>query len=314
VLVAREPILGASGTLADTVATQDLAAVPVGSPLAEYGAAIQLPAFRKYAWQAVLVDARGQLVSAGPGRVVTITAPPPPPPAAPPPGSPLPATTSPVSSAPGPERRDGPAAGGFSGKIADVVRQARPSVVRVTAIGASRVSVGSGFVVAPRLIGTNAHVVAGAQRIRVATADGPGVLATVIAQDANQDLALLRLPRPINRPALRFAPSVRVESEIVALGYPYGAGFRAAPGRVRDELTSKKAGSKSLRNLIETSAPLFPGSSGGPVLDLAGRVVGVVVAGQLGVTGGSGSTPEGTSFAVSTLSAAPAFRRWMSGA
>lgn len=256
VLVSRDPILDASGALADPVATQDLVTIPPGSPPTEHRAPISLPTFGKYAWQAVLLDSRGRIVTAGPGRLVTVTA------------ASAPAATVPGSTAPapapalGPELRGGGTAQGFSGGLTDVVRQARPSVVRVTAVGASRVSVGSGFVVGPRLVGTNAHVIAGARRIRVTVGDGPGVVATVVAQDPAQDLALLRLPKAIKRPALRFAPSVRMGSEIVALGYPYGAGFRAAPGRVRDELTSKTAGSKSLRNLIETSAPLFPGSSG----------------------------------------------------
>jgi hypothetical protein len=304
VLVSRASTLDSSGALAEPVLKQDVAVIPPGSASGEHTGTLRLAAVGTYVWQPVLVGARGEVVAAGAGRTFDVLGA-----SSDLPATPAPTTTPPAGAPPARGAAGGPT--GFSARLTEVVRRARPSVVRVTAVGRSRVTVGSGFVVAPRLIGTNAHVIAGARSVRVATESGRGVVATIVETDPDRDLALLRLPRDLRRPPLRFAPSVRLGSEIAALGFPYGASFRAPAGRVREELTSRRAGTRRLRNLIETSAPLYPGSSGGPVLDLAGRVVGVVVAGQLGVVGGGGPNPEGTSFAIATSTAGPTFRRWM---
>lgn len=139
---------------------------------------------------------------------------------------------------------------------------------------------GTAFVLArSQLIATCRHNVAGCEALRVRLPDGSYHKALLVAEDAVSDLALLRLEgqhEPM--PGLRLAPanSVRQGDFVFGLGHPYGFrdslsfGVVAHPER---HLIDEALGISSPH--LQFTAPLHPGKSGGPLLDMQGRVVGM---------------------------------------
>jgi S1-C subfamily serine protease len=153
------------------------------------------------------------------------------------------------------------------------VAQARPNP------NARRVSSGTGFVVAPDLVLTNQHVVEGCNRILARTADGRWLAAVPPARvDAALDLAALRIPgNPGPVLAFRSAPAVRRGESVVAYGFPLAGLLSADPKLTRGEINAL-AGIRNDPSTFQISAEVQPGNSGGPLLDMQGHVVGVVVA------------------------------------
>lgn len=153
------------------------------------------------------------------------------------------------------------------------VAQARPNQQ------ARRVSSGTGFVVAPDRVLTNQHVVAGCNRILARTPDGRWLEATPPARvDAALDLAVLTIrgnPGPVL--AFRAAPAVRRGESVVAYGFPLAGLLSADPKLTRGEINAL-GGVRNDQNNFQISAEVQPGNSGGPLLDMQGAVVGVVVA------------------------------------
>jgi len=152
------------------------------------------------------------------------------------------------------------------------VTQARPNPQ------ARRVSSGTGFVVAPDRVMTNQHVVDGCARILARTPDGRWLAATPPAQvDAALDLALLTIPgNPGPVLAFRAAPAIRRGEDVVAYGFPL-AGLLSADPKLTRGAVNALAGLRNDPNNYQISAEVQPGNSGGPLLDLHGHVVGVVV-------------------------------------
>ena len=152
----------------------------------------------------------------------------------------------------------------------------RPSVVEIigTLEASGDTSYGTGFAVRePNLILTNAHVVRGVSQVMVRTWEG-ALLASVEVLHVNEtvDLALLRVTGLHLRPLPLASESVpEVGVRVVAVGHPRGYEFTVSDGIVSATRRLEEGGIE----LIQTTAPISPGSSGGPLFDLEGRVVGV---------------------------------------
>jgi S1-C subfamily serine protease len=148
--------------------------------------------------------------------------------------------------------------------------------------GCSKTLEGSGFVISPQHVLTNAHVVAGVR-------DGPTVIdgrhgsfpARVVLYDPERDVAVLYVPG-LAAPALPFrGPAARGDEAIVA-GYPLNSHFTAVPARIGSE---EQANSPDIyqvhtvsRSIYAIRALVQPGNSGGPLLTPGGGVYGVVFA------------------------------------
>jgi S1-C subfamily serine protease len=162
-----------------------------------------------------------------------------------------------------------------------VVRQARASVLKVRgrARSCSRALEGTAFVIAPQRVITNAHVVAGTDRVQVETSDG-ALDATVVTYDPETDVAVLKVPG-LRAPVLQLAsqPAVSGLSGLV-LGYPLDGPYTASAARVRDRIHLRGPdiynASTVVRNVYTVRAVVRSGNSGGPLLDGSGQVLGLV--------------------------------------
>jgi S1-C subfamily serine protease len=163
----------------------------------------------------------------------------------------------------------------------EVVETATQSTVNVESEGCSRRYEGSGFAVATDTIVTNAHVVAGADGVRVRRPDGQVLDGTVVTFDPDSDLAVLEVPGLGQQP-LDLAP-IDVGDQGAVIGYPGGQNTpRTQPLTVEDRRTATGRDiygrDRTEREVLFLSADLRQGDSGSPVLDVDGRVGGVVFA------------------------------------
>ncbi len=161
----------------------------------------------------------------------------------------------------------------------DVLRAGR-SVVRVLSTACGLGIEGSGWSVAPGLIATNAHVVAGAEDTTVTTQDGVELEATPVYYGTRNDLALLRVGAEI--PALPISFERPVGSDAAVLGFPENGPYSLAPARVgetRETVSEDSYGRGPVdRQITALAGSVRSGNSGGPLVDPAGRVIGVVFA------------------------------------
>ena len=163
--------------------------------------------------------------------------------------------------------------------LRQAVLAAGPSTLKVEGFGCGVLQEGSGFVAAPGLVVTNAHVVAGIRRPLVQVGSSLQS-AEVLSFDPSFDLAVLRVPG-LTAPVLHLDPStVPQGTQGVVLGYPEGGPFTADGAGVmalfQAEGRDIYGHGLTIRNVYEIDADVRPGNSGGPLVLPGGEVVGVV--------------------------------------
>lgn len=162
-----------------------------------------------------------------------------------------------------------------------VVNNTHPSVVKVRGVATScqKVLEGTGFVVAPNRVMSNAHVVAGSETVSVEV-DGQTYDAGVVSYDPNADISILDVPNLPSAP-LQFVDAEALPgTDGIVLGYPGGGDFTATPARVREVI--KLNGPDIYRSTTVTRevytirGTVRQGNSGGPMINRQGKVLGVV--------------------------------------
>jgi 2-alkenal reductase len=179
----------------------------------------------------------------------------------------------------------------FERTAIELFEQVSPSVVQVVVQGGSRLSLenegpdpgqagaGTGFVWdnAGNIV-TNAHVVGQSDRVMVRTAGGDVMAAEVIGRAPNYDLAVVRinarsLPPPVSVGA---SSDLKVGQAVFAIGNPFGLDQSLTTGIISAlKRRMPTAGGREVADVIQTDAAINPGNSGGPLLDSAGRLIGV---------------------------------------
>ncbi|MCO6416362.1 serine protease [Siccirubricoccus sp. KC 17139] len=178
--------------------------------------------------------------------------------------------------------------------------------------GRRPVSSGTGFVVAPGRLLTNHHVANGCAEMRVRPASGgEELVATVAATDEQRDLALLNVRGNAGPPlTFRGGPEMRRGEGVVTYGFPLAGLLSSGPTLTTGEV-SALAGLRDNPRQFQISAPVQPGNSGGPLLDMQGHVVGVVVSklNAQRIAQSTGDIPQNVNFAVKGHEAMDFLRR-----
>jgi len=193
-------------------------------------------------------------------------------------------------------KRDSP---GVAFVRADIVQQSQ-SPFGLVPDAQQGTATGSGFVIDKNgSILTNAHVVAGATKITVSFGNKEAVPAQVVGRDVSDDLALIKVnPKGLNLKPLTLgdARSVEVGDPTIAIGNPFGLDRTLTTGVVSALQRKIQAPNGfSINNVIQTDAAINPGNSGGPLIDAAGRVIGINSQIE---TGGNGDGNVGIGFAI----------------
>jgi S1-C subfamily serine protease len=172
----------------------------------------------------------------------------------------------------------------YSRAVTAVVDAVGPAVVSISVRGEQhgaepeQTGAGSGVVIAPDgYILTNDHVVHHAKRFNVTLTDGTSIGASVIGKDPATDLAVIRADASgLQSASLGDSSLLRVGQLVIAIGNPFGfqstvsTGVVSALGR---SLRSREG--RLIESIIQHTAPLNPGNSGGPLVDSRGRVMGI---------------------------------------
>jgi S1-C subfamily serine protease len=191
--------------------------------------------------------------------------------------------------------------------VVSVAAKVEKSVVTVHSSGGSGSAIGSGeFVTSDGYIATNDHVVNGFSSYSVTLSDGSSLSATLVGEDHQDDLAVLKV-NTSNAPAITLADSsaAKVGEFVVAIGSPLGQansksfGIVSALNRTEtEEGSSLSSSGPILTGLIQTSAALAPGNSGGALVDLDGKMVGMPTLAATSGTGRQSSSSSTIGFAI----------------
>lgn len=164
-------------------------------------------------------------------------------------------------------------------QVAAAVAGDGASTVKIVGVGCGQIQEGSGFVVAPGLVVTNAHVVAGISHPMVEDRTGEHPTRVVLF-DPSYDLAVMQVSG-LTEPSLALDPSsVSRGVRATVLGYPGGGPFTSAPAGVMAVFDAQGRDiygqGLTLRQVYEIQAVVRPGNSGGPLVESNGEVIGVV--------------------------------------
>jgi S1-C subfamily serine protease len=183
--------------------------------------------------------------------------------------------------------------------------KAAHSTFRIVGEACGRIQEGSGFLVAPHYVVTNAHVLAGVHAPRVQQQDGASFRGVPVLFDSKEDIAVLRV-RTTSDPVLPLVGSEVDRGAVGAVvGYPGGGnltGVAAANRRVLHAVGRDIYGNGNVvRDIYEMQAQIKPGNSGGPFVLVNGKVAGVVFA--------ASTTDPGIGYAITSTDAKPDIRR-----
>ncbi|MBG0562323.1 trypsin-like peptidase domain-containing protein [Actinoplanes sp. NEAU-A11] len=182
--------------------------------------------------------------------------------------------------------------------LAPIVARVQPSIVTVLVDSARSSSLGSGVVLtSDGLILTNNHVVAADGTVSVRLSTGQTAPARVVATDASHDLALVQASGLSGLTPVTFAgdDSVAVGDTVLAFGAPLGLEGTVTSGIVSALDRSLDTGDEKLTGLLQTDAAINQGNSGGALVDMSGRVIGINVA---IATAGDSTGSVGLGFAI----------------
>ncbi len=189
-----------------------------------------------------------------------------------------PGPTPPPAATPATPLTDADVLDAYSQAVIRVVEAVGPAVVGVMRTGGTQGGIGSAFLIAPDGYAlTNSHVAHGSPRLVAMTQEGDRLDAELIGDDPATDLALLHLnARELPYAQLGDSDALRVGQLVIAVGNPLGfqstvsTGVISALGRA---MRSQEG--RLIESIIQHTAPLNPGNSGGPLVDSRGRVVGI---------------------------------------
>ncbi len=171
--------------------------------------------------------------------------------------------------------------------FADLVQKVNPSVVAISTESLTydgyntitKESSGSGWLIDETgTIVTNNHVIDGATTINVELSDHKAYSANLVSNDPTTDVAVIRINTGQKMPALPIADTsqLKVGDWVIIMGNPLGMGISAKQGIIsRLGVTMSSSPDQVYYNLIETSAAVNPGNSGGPMVNLDGEVIGI---------------------------------------
>jgi S1-C subfamily serine protease len=166
-------------------------------------------------------------------------------------------------------------------QMSAVVNQVHPSVVKIrgSASSCSRSLEGSGFVIAPQRVMTNAHVVAGTDEVAIETTEGR-YPARVVYFNPEVDIAVLAVPRLQAKSLKLSTTEAGAGDSSIVLGYPLDGPYTTTPARIRARINLRGPdiyeANTVQRDVFTVRAAVKSGNSGGPMINPSGQVIGVV--------------------------------------